>query len=64
MIRGLAAEGASFVEGGAVTDACTGTGSTAVALVVAGEIWISDSDANSEVAEEAEYDDRAPEPGI
>ena len=41
----------------------TGSGavSTAVALAVAGEIWISDSEANSEVADEAEYDDGAVE---
>jgi len=53
------------VAGGAVTGA--GTGSTAVAVAVAGEIWISDREANSETAEEAEYDDAveagAPEAG-
>jgi hypothetical protein len=50
------------VEGKAVTG--MGAANTAVMLVTDGEYWISDSEANSEVADEAEYDDGASEPGI
>jgi len=35
----------------------TGGGSTAVALAVAGEIWVSESEANSEMADTVEYED-------
>lgn len=52
---GLAVGRSAFVEGGAVTGASAG--STAMALVVAGEISISDKEANSATADEAEYDD-------
>src|SRR5580704_1702581 len=53
---------AAFVAGGAVTG--SGACSTAVALGTTVELWISDNEANSDVADEAEYDDGPIEPEV
>jgi len=58
----LATGRAAFEAGGAVTG--SGASSTAVALATAGEVWISDNEANSDVVDAAEYDEGAIAPGI